>query len=313
MSIWTALIIFAGGLVLTVKGGDWFVDGASRIARAAGIPSFIIGATIVSLATTMPELIVSVSSAIQGKTEMAIGNAVGSVTANTALIMGVAMVFMTVLLERRKYLLQCLLLIASSAVLWACSGGGRLSLWAGLVLAAIFLTFMLRNVQSARSEMGQAEQRAPVDKKELWKNIGLFLLGAGCIVGGSQLLIRGATEIALFLKVPERVVAVTMVAVGTSLPELVTTITAIKAKESGLSVGNIIGANIIDLTLILPICSLVSGGSLPVSVQSFRVDMPVCLGFTVLAIIPMLVKQKAYKWQGALLLAGYAAYVILTF
>jgi cation:H+ antiporter len=311
MALWLALILFMLGIILVMKGGDWFVDAASWIARAAGIPSFIIGATIVSIATTMPEMIVSVIAAAQGKTDMAIGNAVGSVTANTALIMAVAMIFMTVTISRKQYLKPCLLLTGAAALLWVGSLNGRLAVWASLILAVIFVYFMYQNVQQARTEREGAD-REPVEKGQTGKNVLLFLVGAGAIVVGSQCLVNGGSAIAAALGVPERVIAITMVAIGTSLPELVTTLTAIRKKESSLSVGNIIGANVIDLTLILPICSLVSGQALPVSAASIRYDLPACLLVTVIALVPMLWKEKATKAQGILLLAVYAAYLIVT-
>lgn len=311
MSIWIALFIFVIGIILVIKGGDWFVDAASWIARVAGIPPFIIGATIVSIATTMPEMIVSLIAAGDGKAEMAIGNAVGSVTVNTGMIMALAMIFLSVVTERKRYIRQCLLLIAAAAVLFIGSQGGSLSLWASIVLAVIFAAFMGINLSTAKKDMAESGAE-PSDKKTLWKNIGMFIVGAGCIVLGSDLLVDGGSAIAKALGVPERVIAVTLVAIGTSLPELVTTLTAIRKKEASLSVGNIIGANIIDLTLILPLCSLVSGENLPVSAQSAGIDMGACLIVLVAALVPMLVRQKAGKIQGALCLLLYAAYLVIT-
>jgi cation:H+ antiporter len=311
MALWLALILFVLGIILVMKGGDWFVDAASWIAKAAGIPSFIIGATIVSIATTLPEMIVSVIAAIQGKTDMAIGNAVGSVTANTALIMAVAMIFMVVTISRRDYLRPCLLLIAASALLWIGSVTGSLKIWASLLLAVIFVVFMSQNVRQARTHRESAD-REPVEKGQTGKNVLLFIAGAAGIVLGSECLVNGGSAIAAALGVPERVIAVTMVAIGTSLPELVTTLTSIRKKESSLSVGNIIGANIIDLTLILPICSLVSGKPLPVAAASIRYDLPACLLVTLVALVPMLWKEKASKAQGILLLVIYAVYLFVT-
>jgi len=311
MSIWLACILFVVGLVLIIKGGDWFVDAAGWIARAAGIPSFVVGATIVSFATTMPELLVSVIAAVEGKNDMAVGNAVGSVTANTALIMALAMVFMTITIRRSKYIRQCALLIACCVVLWLGCFTGHLKLWASGVLFVLFLAFMFLNVSEARKERSGGEQE-PVRKGDVGKNILLFIVGAVCIVVGSQALVNGGSAIASFLGVPEGVIAVTLVAVGTSLPELVTTVTAIRKKESQLSIGNIVGANLIDLAMILPICSLTSGEEFVVSRTAIWLDIPVCLGVTLLALIPLLVRQKATKLQGGALLVLYAAYVAVT-
>jgi cation:H+ antiporter len=313
MPIYLAIISFAAGIILVIKGGDWFVDAAVNIAEMAGVPHFIIGATIVSIATTLPEMIVSAIAAHDGLVEMAIGNAVGSVTANTGLIMGIAMLFLTVAVQRRQYIGQCALLIVSAAVLFVGSQGGVLSLWAEIVLAVIFVVFMCMNLKAAKGEMNAAsDTRTTPGKGEVLKNAGFFVLGAGCIVLGSDLLVDGGSAIASALGVPERVVAVTLVAIGTSLPELVTTLTAIKKKQASLSVGNIIGANIIDLTVILPVCSLVSGQLLPVSAQSAGIDMGACLLIIVAALVPMLVYQKTGKWQGAVCLAMYGAYLVVT-
>lgn len=311
MNIFLSFFLFAVGVVLVIKGGDWFVDAASWIARAANIPTFIIGATIVSLATTLPEMLVSVMAALDGKNDMAVGNAVGSVTANTGLIMALAFIFMTVVAKRKDYLKQCLLLLTAGGVLWVGSLKGNVELWACIVLILIFLTFMIINVKGAKSAEAPAE-KTPVDKKDIGKNIALFVVGAACIVLGSNLLIDNGSAIATALGVPERVIAVTMVAIGTSLPELVTTITAIRKKEAHLSAGNIIGANIIDLSLILPVCAFVSGESFAVSAQCLQIDFPACILISCIAILPLIIKERGYKVQGALMLVAYVAYLAIS-
>ncbi len=311
MSLWVALILFAAGILLVIKGGDWFVDAAGRLARALGVPTFVIGASIVSLATTLPEMIVSVIAASEGKTDMAVGNAVGSVTANTGLILAVAMTFMTIYADRKRYMGQCVILVLSAGILWMGVDTGALEPWSGAFLAVLFAAFMANNLVSARAVRGEAEKSA-ARKGDVWRHVGLFILGAAAIVLGSELLVDGASAIAGALGVPERVIAVTMVAVGTSLPELVTAVTAIRKKEAALSVGNIIGANIIDLTLILPVCSLVSGQALPVSAASVRYDLPVCFFITLAAVVPLLIRQKGSRLQGGLLLAIYAGYLVAT-
>ena len=312
MSIYLALLLSAAGIILLVKGGDWFVDAACDLAKMAGIPPFIIGATVVSLATTLPEMIVSVIAASDGKTEMAIGNAVGSVTANTGLIMALAMLFLPMAVERARYMGPCVLLLAAASLLLAGSQGGSLSLWASIALALVFLCFMAANVSQARRDMAEGSEPKGENKSSFWKNILMFAVGTVGIVVGSDMLVDGGSAVAQALGVPERVIAVTLVAVGTSLPELVTTLTAIRKREASLSIGNIVGANIIDLTLILPVCSLVSGKALPVSAQSAGLDMGACLLINAVAIVPMLVWKKAGRAQGALCLALYAAYLAVS-
>lgn len=319
------IVMFVLGLLLVVKGGDFFVDAASEIARMCRIPTFIIGATIVSVATTLPEMIVSVIAAAEsrqmaadpiaamGKVDMAVGNAVGSVTANTALIMAVAMVAMHIEAKRKKFIVQFILLIAASVILILGSLTGSLSITASIVLALVFVLFMVQNIREARQDaVSHAEEQAQIDKKALARNIFLFIIGAAGIVIGSQLMVDNGSAIATMLHVPDRVIAVTLIAVGTSLPELVTTITAIVKKKSDLSIGNIVGANIIDLSLILPICSLVSGQRLPVSSQALMIDLPACLVVTLIAIVPMIVRQKASRVQGIVLLIAYVGYLVLT-
>ena len=311
MSIWIELLLFVLGIVLIVKGGDLFVDSASFIAEISGIPKFIVGATIVSLATTLPEMIVSVMAAAQGKYEMAVGNAIGSVTANSGLILSIGILFMTIIVTRKKYLIKGLLLIGAVTCVWLGCLSGQLSLIASAILLAIFAVFVWDNVRSAKNDKTDASERPDFTKKELALKIILFVVGAVMLVIGSDLLVDHGSNIATFLHVPEGIIAVTMVAIGTSLPELVTTVTAIIKKQSGLSAGNIIGANIIDLTLILPISSMVSKGQLTINNQGLMYDMPACLIIVLIAMIPTLITEKFRKWQGGVMLAAYAGYLFL--
>lgn len=310
MGIWLTVVLFAVGIAFVVKGGDFFVDAAGFIAEISGIPKYIIGATIVSLATTLPEMIVSVIAAAEDKVDMAVGNAVGSVTANTGLILAIAIVFMSITIRRKDYIRQISMLICAAAALLISSLSGRLKLWGDIVLFAIFVCFVYDNLKNAKATSAAREKRGHT-KKELGINILKFVLGAAGIIVGSNLLVDSGSEIALLLGVPERIIAVTMVAIGTSLPELVTTITAIIKKQGSLSIGNIIGANIIDITLILPVCSIVSGHELPIAAQSVALDMPACLIIISAALIPLLIRQKTSKFQGIVMLLMYAAYVAL--
>lgn len=310
MEIWGTVALFVLGIVLTVKGGDLFVDAASWIAEVSGIPKFIIGATIVSLATTMPELLVSLLAAVQGKADMAIGNAVGSVTANTGLIMALALVCMPVTFARKTVWRKAALLLGAMAALWVASLSGQFG-WEGIVLLLmIFALALWENLRGMRRE-NEATEKVQATRRDKVENVLKFLLGAAAIVGGSQLLVNAGSDLALWLGVPERVIAVTLVAVGTSLPELVTTLTAIAKKQDSLSVGNVIGANIIDLTLILPLCALISGGTLAVSAQSLAVDFPACMVTLLVGLVPLLLRQKGARVQGIAMLALYAGYLTL--
>ena len=310
--LWIVLL-FAAGLVCIIKGGDLFVDAAGWIAEASGIPKFIIGATIVSFATTLPEMLVSVFAALEGNADIAVGNAVGSVTANTGLIMCLSLVCMTCLMERRQFGVKACLLLAAILSLFGFTRDGRLSVAEGLLVLVIFAGFLAESLISARREQGtelkEDEERPAVSGKTVAGNIVKFVLGAAGIVLGAQLLIDNGSAIASLLGVPDAIVAATMIAVGTSLPELVTTLTAIRKKESSLSVGNIIGANIMDLTLILPLCSLILGKPLPVQSQGMLLDIPACLIICAAVLVPALWKGKFQRWMGFLAGGLYIVYL----
>ena len=319
-SLVLTIALFALGVLLIVKGGDWFVDAATWMAAASGLPQFLIGATVVSMATTLPEVIVSTMAAAEGSTDMAIGNAIGSVTANTGLIMAISLVFMPIAIRQSQFAVKGILMVLSTLVLWLLCRDGVLRLPESLLVLALFALFIAENIRSAKELSAEepAEASAAVDKsrKALFKNLALFVLGAVCLVVGSNLLVDNGTILAQLLGVSERVIAVTMVAIGTSLPELVTAITSIVKKQSSMSVGNILGANIIDITVILPLCAFISGGDLAIAAQSVHqtvyLDMPVCVLVTAIAVIPTIFRKRFAKWQGIVLLALYIAYVLVT-
>ena len=310
--LWFVIVLFVVGLLFIIKGGDWFVDAATWMAEASGIPKFLIGATVVSIATTLPEIIVSVMAAIEGSTELAIGNAVGSVTANVGLIMGITLLFLPIAIRRKQFAVKGAIMVTAVLVLLLTCLDGQMTLGEGLICFAIFIVYIYENIRSAKTETDTTE-RTVVNKGDLAKNLGLFVIGTILLVLGSRLLVDEGTILAQRIGVPERVIAVTMVAIGTSLPELVTAITAILKKQGGLSVGNILGANIIDITLILPLCSIISGGVLPVSQASFSLDMPFCLAEALIAVVPTIIRRKFSRLQGIAMLLMYGAYLAVTF
>lgn len=339
--------LFIVGLVLIIKGGDWFVDSASWIAEVLGVPKFVIGATIVSIATTLPEMIVSIQATAKGNVDMAAGNAIGSVTANTAMIMGLFIVCMPFAIKRKEFAPKaCMMFGASALLMLGCiftekremQFAGEIGMYYSLstigliALIAVFIIFFIENFISMKNNQVQIEPspenigiqeednivptKEKATGKDWTKNLIFFALGAAGIVIGANLLVDKGTLIAQSLNVPQRLISVIAIAIGTSLPELVTTITALRKKVGALSVGNILGANIIDLALILPICSFVSmgkgTGALAVSANSVEIDMLVCLIAIAVAIIPTIITQKFQRWQGIVMLAGYLAYVIFT-
>ena len=314
-NLFTVLLLFAAGLVFIIKGGDWFVDAATWIAEAFGIPKFIVGATVVSFATTLPEMLVSVFAALEGNADIAVGNAVGSVTANTGLIMCLSLVCMPCLMTRRQFGFKASLLLATIAVLFAFTRNGQLSVAQSAVILLFFAAFLAENLMAGKREHGaeNAENRPQMTGKALACNLLGFVLGAATIVLGAQLLIDNGSALAKMIGVPDSIIAETMIAIGTSLPELVTTLTAIRKKESSLSVGNIIGANIMDLTLIMPLCSLIQGRAMLVERQGMLLDIPACLIVTSAALVPALISGRFKRWTGFLIGGLYIAYLAIMF
>lgn len=315
------VVLFAAiSIVLIVKGGDWFVDAAIWFSEVSHIPKFIVGATIVAFATTLPELMVSAISAAQGSADMAVGNAIGSVTANTGLILAITLTFAPFAINRKDYLFRSLMLIGSLATLFLLSITGVLNPWLAIIMFVFLIVFMADNVIKAKKEkdtlsLENQEESVPKDKKTIITNIVKFVIGIVAIVFGSQLLVDSGSELAIRMGVSEGVIAVTLVAIGTSLPELVTTITALVKKNGSLSAGNIIGANIIDVCLILPICAIVAAAKgstgLLVSTQSLYLDFPFCLGIAIIALVPTLFTKKFQRWQGIVLICSYITYLVL--
>ena len=312
MTLPLACVLFLIGIGLIVKGGSLFVDAAVWMARASGLPPFFIGATIVSVATTLPELLVSVFAAAGGSVDLAAGNAVGSVGANTGLILAVSILLLPPQVPRRELLAKGLLFFASCAVLLALCLDGTLTLVEGIILLALFGWFLAENLLGTRKTGTDDRERIPVSRRDVVKQLLLFGLGATALVLGSDLLVDSGTFLAQALGISQRLIAITMVAIGTSLPELVTTITALVKRHGSLSIGNILGANIIDLTLILPLCALVSGGALPVSSGTANIDLPICLAVATLAVFPALLRRRFTRWQGFCMLALYLGYLTLS-
>ena len=311
-------LLFALGLVLIIKGGDFFVDAAAWFAEVSGIPHFIVGATIVGFATSLPEIIVSIIAAAGGDVEMATGNAVGSVTANTGLILGISLLFMPMTIRLRKYFPQIILLTVTIIVIWLYGLSGSITLIAAIVLLVLFGAFVYLNITDAKKSLAvnsdeAAVKREDVTKALVAKKIVLFVLGCAGIVGGSELLVNYGSAIAASLGVPSRIISISAVAIGTSLPELVTTITAIAKKQASLSVGNILGSNIIDLTFVLPPCMLAYGGNLPVSNGTLYIDLPVLFLLSMVCFVPTFFTKKFQRWQGVVLLVLYIGYLTYTF
>ena len=317
------VLLFAVGLVLLIKGGDWFVDGATGIARKFHLPELLIGATVVSIGTTLPEVMVSVQSALGGHGEIAYGNAIGSVICNTSLIAAITLAVRPGRVDP-KTLRVPVLFFFGTAVFYAAVAylTGYFSRWVGFVLLAIFVAYMAANVVQMKNAPAEAEDDGAGEAEEstFGKDILLLVVGAVLIAIGARLLVDNGTLIAAALGVPESVIALTFVALGTSLPELVTAITSLAKGHGSLSLGNVIGANVFNLVLVSGASVSLAPFAVPTSAtiagmnSSLVLEIPVMFAVMLLLTVPPLVsKGKLSRWQGITLLCIYAAFCGIQF
>ena len=314
-----SVLLFLLGFVLLIKGGDWFVDAAASIAHRFHMPELLIGATVVSIGTTLPEVMVSAQGALAGSGSIAFGNAIGSVICNTALIAAITIVAKPAAVDRKTLILPSAAFFIAAAFYcfnaYAFHSFSRLS---GIVLLAMFVLYMIITVMQMKRHPETAQQEAQEAEGQtettLSHDIVMLIVGAAVIAVGARLLVDNAQIIAAALGVPESVIALTLVALGTSLPELVTAITSLMKGCGALSLGNIIGANLFNLVLISGTAVTISPFDLSTaSATSLTVDIPLMLDVMAVMTVPALVRGKLSRWQGVLLLLSYAAYCVFLF
>lgn len=343
-----SVFMLAIGFVVLIKGGDWFVDGATGIARRFHLPEILIGATVVSIGTTLPEVMVSAGAAAQGSGSIAYGNALGSIICNTALIAALTIAIKPGAAARKSLKVPVAFFFGAAAIYCAVSYiFGEFSRITGIILLSIFVIYMVTTVirmkkSGADIETVQAEEvngaitseaeleaksgedhvvesKEDGTKDSLLKDIFLLILGAVLIAVGADLLVDHATIIATELGVSEKVIGLTIVALGTSLPEFVTAVTSLIKGHGSLSLGNIIGANLFNLVLVSGVAITINPFELPVSGlinginSSLIIDIPVMLAVMLILTVPTLIKEKLSRWQGISLLSIYVAFCVLQF
>ncbi len=320
-----SVIFFAIGLVLLIKGGDWFVDGATGIAKRFHLPDIVVGATVVSIGTTLPEVMVSTTGALQGSGAMAYGNAIGSIICNTALIAAISIVCNPGPVNTKSMKTPAIFFFAASAIYClAAYGLGTFPRWMGFVMLTVFVVYMVLTVRNGLrnpDEAGEDEEDEGGKPKQLWQELVLLVIGAAVIAVGADLLVEHGQIIAIGLGVPETVVALLFVALGTSLPELVTTITSLRKGRASLGVGNVIGANVFNLVLVSGVAVSLAPFDVPCENLllntglnlSLVFDIPVMLGVMSLMIFPTMASKKLGRWQGIALLCIYAAFCVCQF
>ena len=313
------VLLFIVGLLFLIKGGDWFVDGASALARRFHLPELLIGATVVSIGTTLPEVMVSTMSALSGHGEIAYGNAIGSVICNAALIAAITIAVRPGKVNPKTLNMPVLFFFAAAAIYCvAAYGFGKFTRPMGFIMLAMFVAYIAANIHQMKN--------APVEEHEeeeetmpLPRMLMLLVLGAVLIAMGANLLVDNGTLIAQALGVPESVIALTFVALGTSLPELVTAITSLIKGHSDLSLGNVVGANVFNLVLVSGVSVALAPFTVPQSATIFGMnsslvlEIPVMIAVMVLLTAPALVKGKLSRVQGVALLVIYAVFCGIQF
>ena len=316
------VLLFALCLLLLIKGGDWFVDGATGIAERFHVPEIIIGATVVSIGTTLPEVMVSSTSALTGHGEIAYGNAVGSIICNTALIAALTVAVGPGPVDTKALKPPVIFFFTSAAIFCLnASISGYFSRVLGVVMLAIFALYLFVTIrQGFRNPADQQDEDADhAEALSMGKAAVLLVVGAALIAVGANLLVNNGTLIAQAMGVPESVIALTFVALGTSLPELVTAITSLVKGHGALSLGNIIGANIFNLVLVCGVSMTLAPFRIPQSSTiagmnaSLVLDIPLMLFVMAFLCLPALARKKLSRFQGIVLLAVYAVFCAIQF
>ena len=309
MSIWQLLlqvVLLVLGFVMLIKGADWFVDGAASLAGKFGIPQLVIGLTIVAMGTSAPEAAVSISAALQDNAGITIGNVVGSNILNVFVILGLASVIIPIAVKKStiKYEIPFTILVTGVLAvlgLW----DNKISTLEGVILWGLFilyLGYLFWMTKKGEAEVEESESK--LDK--IWKMIVFILIGGGLIVWGSDVTVDAATNIAKYFNMSDQLIGLTIVAFGTSLPELITSVTAAKKGNADIAIGNIVGSNLFNILFVVGTTALITP---VVYAQSFLVDSIVAVVSMVLLLLLVLNKDKKLKrWGGAILLVGYVAY-----
>lgn len=302
-----SILLVAIGIFFIVKGSDFFVDSAIKISRMLGVSELIIGATVVSIGTTLPELVTSIIAIAMDKvtggsglTEIAIGNSFGSMCCNIGLVLSTSMIFGSVKTDKRILPKVAIFLTATLSVV-AIFIFGRLTVWHGIALIAIFVMFIGESIFSGKREMITIKSTAEkLTAKEKTKVIFGLIFGAVSVSFGAYITVENIETLCVILSIPPQIIGATVVAVGTSLPELATTISAIRKGSTDIGLGNVIGANIVNATLLLGTVSFISGG---VVVDTFTRNIGVyfLLALTAVAILPTIIRGKGSRIQGIVL------------
>lgn len=309
MEVMMQLGLLAVGFVLLVKGADWFVEGASKVAEKFGIPQLVIGLTIVAIGTSLPEAAVSVSAALKGSAEITIGNILGSNILNVLLILGITAVIKPIAVQKSTVRYEIPFVILVSALLfgigYADNTVGRSE---GMILWGLMFCYLGYLLEMSKKGVPLLEENPREDKPmPVWKMLVLIVLGGVMIVAGSDVAVDAATELARIFGMSERLIGLTIVAFGTSLPELVTSVTAAIKGKADIAVGNIVGSNIFNILFVVGTSALIT----PVAyAPAFLLDSVVCIAAAVLLWLCVCKNKRLGRVGGFIMLLGYGGYFI---
>ena len=311
MSIWQLMLqtaLLAVGFVMLIKGADWFVVGAASLAGKFGIPQLVIGLTIVAMGTSAPEAAVSISAAVRGNAGITIGNVVGSNILNVLVILGLASVIIPIAVKKStiKYEIPFTILVTAALAvlgLW----DNKISRLEGGILWVLFIAYLAYLfIMTKKGDAEAEENNSALDK--VWKMILCILVGGGLIVWGSDVTVDAATKIAGYFGMSDRLIGLTIVALGTSLPELITSVTAAKKGNADIAIGNIVGSNLFNILFVVGTTALITP---VIYAQNFIVDSIVAVAAMVVLLICVLNKERKLKrWGGIILLLGYVGYFV---
>lgn len=312
-------VLFIAGLVLLVVAAEALVRGAVAMADRLGVSPLMIGLTVIAFGTSAPELVVAVQAAMADAGGLVYGNVIGSNIANIMLILAFAALLQPVHVEMKEFARESMVLIGASLVLLAFMwSGGVVGRWEGAIMLAALGTYLLgsylrerKNAAEARAALEEVEELSTLQHKSWATIIGATVIGLAGVVGGARLLVIGATSIARDWGVPEEVIGLSMVALGTSLPELATAVAAAVKKHNDMVLGNVVGSNIFNILGVMGAAALVKPSDAPIQVMQF--DIWIMLAVTVLLVPFFRSGRQLSRVEGTILLAGYSAYIAILF
>jgi cation:H+ antiporter len=307
VTVFWAIVLFALGIFFTIKGADYFVRAAGWLSNVTGISRGVMGATVIAFSTSAPELFVSLFATLKGYNDISMGNIVGSNICNLGIGFVIIACFLPCVMRDKLSFLNGFILLFATGIVAVFAFVGVISVWLAIVLMATFVFFVYIQIKYSGHEKAP---RKKTNAREITWNLLLFAVGMVGIVWGSNIIVDNAKILGTKMGISDHIMGLTIVAVGTSLPEIFTTIVAVVKREHAMSVGNLIGSNIFNITFVLAIVAFVSGGAVAVSNNTMFIDMPVAMLFAAIAVIPTLITKRVYRAQGVALGLLYCAYIV---